>query len=137
MLDERLEIAIAVEQRIFAFNAACGDHGINRFANAHANRAQLAVIPGSRLALPTGFPDRPIGGISLRGIPSLNFQHIRTVGASKLCLSSPRHPIPRLSSMLLQHLHIRHHHPSVHRLAHVINGQQPHLHRGHGLRISY
>jgi hypothetical protein len=90
MLDERLEIAIAVEQRIFAFNAACGDHGINRFANAHANRAQLAVIPGSRLALPTGFPDRPIGGISLRGIPSHEFSaHLHGRGIEAVPFKPP------------------------------------------------
>jgi hypothetical protein len=37
--------------------------------------------------------------------------------------------------VLLQHPHIGHHHPPVHRLAHVINGQQPHLHRGQRPRL--
>jgi len=34
--------------------------------------------------------------------------------------SALRHPVPRLPAMLLQHLHIRHHHPPVHGLAHVV-----------------
>ena len=37
--------------------------------------------------------------------------------------------------MLLQYPHIRHHHPAVGRLAHVINPQQSHLHGGECLHL--
>jgi hypothetical protein len=39
-----------------------------------------------------------------------------------------RRPIARLAAVLFQHAHIGHHHAAVDRLAHVVNGQQAHLH---------
>jgi len=41
-----------------------------------------------------------------------------------------RRPVARLAAMLLQHAHIRHDHPAIDGLAHVVNRQQPDLHGG-------
>ncbi len=37
--------------------------------------------------------------------------------------------------MLFQQMHIGHRHATVHRFAHVIDGQQGHLHRGEGFHL--
>lgn len=44
-------------------------------------------------------------------------------------------PIPALPAMLLEYPHIGHDHPAIRRLAHVINGQQAHLHGSERLHL--
>lgn len=46
-----------------------------------------------------------------------------------------RRPIPALALMLFQHPHVRHHHPPVDRLAHIVNRQQADLHGGQRFRL--
>ena len=49
---------------------------------------------------------------------------------------SPRDETARLPPMLLQQPDVRHRHAAVHRLAHVVDGEQGDLHGGQGFHLS-
>ena len=60
---------------------------------------------------------------------------VAAIKTAQCAARASNHPAPRFSTVLLQHPDPLHHHPLIHRLAHIVDGQQADLHGGQGFHF--